>query len=49
MKRVTIVVDTGKELRQHIENEADKKGLGLSEYVRAALKKVSKFKEKPVL
>jgi predicted HicB family RNase H-like nuclease len=49
MKRSIIIVDTGKELREHIESEAVSKGISLSKYVRAALKKVSKFKEKPVL
>lgn len=49
MERHIIIVDTGKELKQHIDSEAVKKGLTLSKYVRAALKKVSKFKEKPLV
>ena len=49
MKRAILIVDLGHELKQHIENQAVKKKVDVSKYVRAALKKVSKFKEKQIV
>lgn len=46
MKRTIITVEVDKELKQHLEGKAVKKDVTLSRYIRAALVKVSKYKEK---
>ena len=48
-KREVITFDAGKGLRQHIEKQALKKGIGISKYVKAIVKKHCKFKEPDLL
>lgn len=49
MKRTIITVEVDPELREHLKNQADKKKVSLSRYVRAALKKASGYKEKAII
>lgn len=44
-KREIITFDAGNGLRQHLDTEAKKRGLGISRYVKLLAKKYSKFKE----
>jgi len=37
------------ELKQHLDKQADKKNVSLSRYVRAALKKISGYKERALV
>jgi hypothetical protein len=49
MKRTILTVEIEPELRDHLQKTADKKEVTLSRYVRAGLKKISKFKEKKIV
>lgn len=51
MKRDKLTVDLGADpgLKEHLEKVAKAKGVDLSKYVRAALKKVSGYKEKQIV
>lgn len=51
MQRDRLTVDLAADpgLKAHLEKTAKAKGVDLSKYVRAALKKVSGFKERPIL
>lgn len=49
MKRDIISVDLGKDLKEHVIQAASEKKLTPSLFVRAILKKHTKFKEKSVL
>lgn len=44
-KRTILTTELEPELKAHLENQASKKKVSLSRYVRAALKKSSKYKE----
>lgn len=47
--RLTVDLSNDPGLKEHLEKVAKAKGVDLSKYVRAALKKVSGFKEKPIV
>ena len=47
MKTITVKLEP--ELREHIQAIADQKNVDLSKYVRAVLKKSSKYKEKAIV
>lgn len=49
MKRTIITVEVEPELKEHLNSEAIKKNVSLSRYLRAALKKASKFKEQQII
>jgi hypothetical protein len=49
MKRTILTVEIEPELRDHLQKQAIKKDVTLSRYVRAGLKKISKFKEKKIV
>lgn len=44
-----ITVELDPELKEHLDKQAVKKNVNLSRYIRAALKKVSKYKEKQIV
>lgn len=50
MKKDTVFITRMEpELKAHLQKTAKKLGIGASEYARAALKKASNFKEKPIV
>lgn len=50
MKKDTVFITRMEpELKAHLQQTAKKLGIGASEYARAALKKASNFKEKPIV
>lgn len=49
MKRTFLTIELDPELKEHIDKQAIRKKITISRYVRAALKKVSKYKEPDIL
>jgi hypothetical protein len=49
MKRTILTVEVEPELKEHLDKEAVRKNVTTSRYVRAALKKASKYKEKKIV
>jgi predicted transcriptional regulator len=49
MKRTILTVEIDPELKEHLDKQADKKKVNLSRYVRAALIKVSSYKERKIV
>ena len=49
MKRTFLTVEIEPELKKHLDNQADRKGVTVSRLVRAAIKKATKFKEKELV
>lgn len=49
MKRTILTVEIDPELKEHLDKQAVKKKVNLSRYIRAALKKASKYKEKDIV
>jgi hypothetical protein len=45
----TINIRTGVDLRKHLENQAVKRKMRLTTYIKAVLKKYTKFKEKELI
>ncbi len=49
MKRTLLVVDMTPEFKQHLADQAVKRGVTVSKLVRKALEKVTKYKEKAIV
>lgn len=49
MKRTILTVEVDPELKEHLDKQAVKQKVTTSRYVRAALKKVSKYKERKIV
>lgn len=49
MKRTILTLEIEPELKQHLDNQANKKGVTVSRLVRAAIKKATKFKERAIV
>jgi len=49
MKRTILTVEIEPELKQHLDIQANKKGVTVSRLVRASIKKATKFKERAIV